>query len=249
LDDYRHLHRFFVGADSIVGGEVTVVGSAARQIAKVLRLGSGDRIGVLDGSGVVHIVRLSTVAEDMVNGDIVATETVETEPRVSLTVAAALTKGDRMEFALQKCTELGACEFIIFSSKRTVVKPDARSVERRLERWRSIVKEAAEQSSRAVVPSVRGIVSAEELAGVISGYDLAICLWEEETSRKIKSIISQKREFRSILIIVGPEGGFEENEVRMFEKVGAVSATLGPRVLRSETAAVAAVAIILNELG
>jgi len=247
--EYRYLHRFFVEADSINENEVTIVGPTARQIARVLRLDQGDKIGVLDGSGTAHIVRLDAVSDNTVKGKVVASEVVDTEPKIRLTAAASLTKGERMEFTLQKCTELGAFEFILFSSARTVVKLDSRSIGRRLDRWRSIVKEAAEQSSRAVIPAVRGIFSIEELAGMISHYDLSICLWEEEDSRKIRSVIEQKRDFRSILIIVGPEGGFEEKEVRMLEEAGAVSATLGARILRSETAAVAAAAIILDELG
>jgi 16S rRNA (uracil1498-N3)-methyltransferase len=245
---HEHLHRFFVRRECVTGGRVRVDGADARQIHSVLRLREGDRIAALDGTGCMLVVQIADASKEEVVGDVVQVCPLDTEPKVKLTIAQALPKADKLEFIIQKGTELGVVKFDVITTARTVARPPDDRMDRRLARWRSIAKEAAEQSCRAVVPEVTGITSLGGLLPKISEFDLAICLWEDENKTNIRRILNQNRVVGSILIVVGPEGGLEEEEVRQMEAAGAKVATLGRRVLRCETAAIAATAMVLYEL-
>lgn len=244
----KHLHRFFIKAECLAEGRVKIEGADARQICSVLRLGPGDKLAAVDGKGCMLTVRISEVNALEVVGDVVESCPLDTEPTVKLTLAAALPKGDKLEFVIQKGTELGVAKFHIISTARTIPKIAPDKVERRLTRWRAIAEEAAEQSCRAIVPEIEGVTTLDRFIPSIDNYDLAICLWEDEKETRIKEVLAKHRSIGSVLIVVGPEGGFEGKEVRMMEAKGAVTASLGRRVFRCETAAIAASAIVLYEM-
>jgi 16S rRNA (uracil1498-N3)-methyltransferase len=244
----HQLHRFFIRPESVSDGKISIEGPDARQIATVLRLQPGSKIMALDGTGSAHIVELSEVSSTLVTGSIVQTCPLDSEPQTKLTIAQALPKGDKLEFILQKGTELGVVQFEIIETARTVARPPENRLERRFERWRSIVEEAAEQACRSFVPEVSGIDTLEQFLPKISSYDLSICLWEDENHTGIRNLLQQGRSAQSILIMVGPEGGFDKEEISRIQKAGAVTASLGKRILRCETAAIAATAIVLYEL-
>lgn len=241
------LNRFFVPSGSIGDGKVRIEGSDARQICTVLRLGRGDCVNVLDGSGCMLTIRITEAAPSCVVGDVTDMCRPDTEPPVRLTLAQSLPKSDKLEFVIQKGTELGVEKFQIIRTARSIPRASDDKVGKKLLRWQTIAKEAAEQSCRTKVPEVAGITTIEELAASISDYDLAVCLWECEEKRGLREILKKSRSAESILLIIGPEGGLEETEVRMLESHGARVASLGRRILRCETAAVASSAIIMYE--
>ncbi|MBI2844298.1 MAG: 16S rRNA (uracil(1498)-N(3))-methyltransferase [Armatimonadetes bacterium] len=244
----ENLHRFFVRAECVSEGQVTIDGPDARQICCVLRLGRGDFVAALDGAGCANIVRIAEVNPTRVVGDVVEVCPLNTEPCTKLTIAQSLPKADKLEFLIQKGTELGVVKFEIISTARTVARPPDGRGGARLVRWQTIAKEAAEQSCRAVVPEVCGISALEEFVPRIANYDLAICLWEEERRRSIRQVLKDNSSAENVLMIIGPEGGLERREVSLLEENGAISASLGKRVLRCETAGIAAAAVAFYEL-
>jgi len=228
-------------------GQITIRGPQARQICSVLRLQVGDTIAALDGSGCCHIARIGSVTKAEVIAEITDTRPVETEAAVKLTLAQALAKGNKVELVVQKATELGISEMVMFTSERTIVRPDGDRIEARLARWRSIAREAAEQSGRAVIPQLGGPVGFTELLAQIPGFDLALLAFENENSLLLGEAVANAKAGDRILLIVGPEGGFSEKEVSEAVTADAVSVSLGARILRTETAAIAGCAIILHE--
>ncbi len=244
----RNLHRFIVSRECVDCNTVRITGQDAKQITNVLRLAPGDRIAAVDGSGSAMIVSLAEVTSSAVTGTVVEVCPIETEARVKVTLAQSLPKGDRLEFIVQKGTELGVSSFEVITSSRTIARPPDNKIESRLTRWRTIAKEASEQSCRAIVPAVQGITPLSRFVERIGEFDLALVLWESEEHTGVREALQASRGATSVLLLVGPEGGFEEDEVRLMTANGARAVSLGPRVLRCETAAVAAAAIVVYEL-
>ena len=160
-----------------------------------------------------------------------------------------------METVIQKCTEIGAASFLPFLSERTVVQYDSKKEEKRLARWQKIAKEAAEQAHRSKIPVVELSVKWEELLAALPGYDLVCLCYEKEDGRQLRDVLKPfvtelTPDMKvNVAVVVGPEGGFTEAEVREAEAAGAVSVGLGRRILRTETAAMAALTCIMYESG
>jgi len=208
-------------------------GPIAHQVSRVLRLGDGDEITLLDGLG--HQVRCR-----MEGGDCVVLERVQAsgEANHQLTVWQALLKGDHLEPVVRHGTELGIARFGLFVSERCVARELS---PRKLERLRAVAREAAEQSERGIVPPVAApIPFAEALAAAAPG---SVLLFERHEAQRLTEIGAPPSVF------IGPEGGFTPDEVAAVERAGLAVAGLGPRILRSETVAVAVAAAILSRTG
>lgn len=240
--------RFFIEPEHISGNIATLQGDKARQISRVLRLREGDEIRMLDGAGREHCARIVSLSRDEVKAEIHACERCDGEPGVAVTLAVCLPKSDKLELIVQKCTELGISEYVVVDSARTVARPGSASIAGKLERWRRIAREAAEQSERGIAPGIRGVLPFCEVAATASEFDLAIVAWEEESETTLREVLRTNVGAKSVLLIIGPEGGLTEEEVDMAKDAGAVSVSLGRRVLRAETAAIATSAIVMYEL-
>lgn len=224
------LHRFFVEPGAMAGERFAIPSAIERQVRSVLRLGDGDRIVLLPGDGTEAVCRL--VREDCV---IEERRPVAGEPRHRLTVVQALLKGDALEEVVQHATEVGVARFRLVVTERCV----AREISpRRLERVRAIAREAAEQSERGIVPAVEAPVSVTSLLTPGS-----ILLFERHDGIGLAAVEPPSD------VIIGPEGGFSSAEIEAAEHAGVTLAGLGPRILRSETVAVAAAAVILSRTG
>ena len=244
------MHRFFVSPDSIDGSVIVFGTEVSHRIARVLRSRSGETVIALDGTGWEHTVVLDSVDSDRTSGTISAKRRAEGEPLVHLTVYQGVLKGRRFETVLQKGTELCVSHFVPVMCERSVpTRTDSRE-QVKLKRWRNVLSEAAEQSRRGLIPTVSGPV---EFRGACDSATLpAIMPWEEERSLGLREVVSQARkegEFASYSVFVGPEGGFTREEVEYAVSRGILPVTLGPRILRADTAPVAVAAALMYELG
>ena len=227
------VHRFFVDPVAMAGDRFPVPAAIAHQVRRVLRLQDGDEIVLLDGAGNDALCRLEG-ADCVVESRGVAGG----EPSHRLTVWQALLRGDHLEPVIRHGTEIGIARFGLVVSERSVARELSAT---RLERLRAIAREAAEQSERGIVPSVDPPVSlAEALAAASPG---AILLFERSAGPRLTELPAPPD------LVIGPEGGFAPDEVAAAERAGLRVAGLGPRILRSETVALAAAAVVLSRTG
>lgn len=265
------MQRYFVEPAQMAGDTVLLQGEDARHLVTVMRARTGDEFIVSDGRGRDCVAEIVTIDGGSVAGRIVSALEASAEMVWRVTVAQSLPKGDKLETVIQKGTEAGAAAFVPFVSRRTVVQYDARKEAKRIERWRKIAKEAAEQAHRSVVPHIAEVASWRELLARLPDYDLALLCYEEEGRRGagLRPVLERLRQSLAdpdpnpdregrtdradspprLLVIVGPEGGFDEDEARQAEAAGAVCVGLGRRILRTETAALVALAAIGYESG
>ncbi|HMQ33107.1 MAG TPA: 16S rRNA (uracil(1498)-N(3))-methyltransferase [Chloroflexaceae bacterium] len=240
--------RFFVPPEALRSDEVRLADQGlAHQLGRVLRLGPGDRVLLLDGLGAACTVELAALGRDEVRGRVVERAAAKGEPPVALTVYLPLIRPERFEWALQKCVELGAARLVPVAFARSL--PADRADARRLERWRRIVREAAEQACRGVLPDVAEPVPFAAACEAAAGADLAILLWEREAPRLAALLAGAAgRASATCALLSGPEGGVTDEELTAARGRGIMAASLGPRILRAETAPVAAAAILIAAL-
>jgi 16S rRNA (uracil1498-N3)-methyltransferase len=233
-------HRFWVAAEQLDGEVVHFREDQAHQLRSVLRLRAGAEVLVFDGRGQVDCrVELTDFAHGRVVGEVAQAP----EPRTRLSVYPALLQRDKFELVLQKLTELGASCITPVATERSLVReaPD----ERRYARWRAILREAAEQSGRGVVPELRPTRSLVDALSDVNG--CAVLAFEGERERTLRDALRGRP--THVALFVGPEGGYTADEVDRARGLKASVVTLGPRVLRAETAALVASALVLYELG
>jgi 16S rRNA (uracil1498-N3)-methyltransferase len=252
-------HSFFVDPACLRTKQVSLPGRVAHQIRSVLRLRAGDDIELLDGSGALYEARLAEVTTDGVSADLLVRREPESEPSVRIDLYQALLKGEKMELVLQKGTEIGVTRFIPLLSERCISRPTVADLERKLDRWRAIVREAAEQSGRAILPEVGHLHSLAEACKEATSADLAAMAWEEEHAVGIGAAVREaglraeeprKGDARPrVALLIGPEGGFSSQEAREVRAAGLKVVSLGPRILRAETAALVATTLVLCESG
>lgn len=246
------MQRFFLPPESFQGQQIVFPDDLAHQISHVLRMQSGQKVIVLDNAGSAYTVQLDQVAQKSVNGWVEKKELVNGEPSTAVKLYLCLTQREKFEWILQKCTEIGVAEFVPVISSRSLVQ-NQKDETKKMERWERIIREAAEQSGRGTLPRLSAArqfeqaVYAEEDAKA-----LKLIPSVKERSQNLKQVMQSfkpESSVNQISVIIGPEGGFSENEVENAERAGYLPITLGPRVLRMETAAMTVTALILYELG
>lgn len=236
--------RFFVAASNIFGGMALVSGKEAEHM-RVLRIRQGETFTICDGKGNDYICQISGEEENGIRAEILETVPSAGEAAVQCSVYAAFSKGDKMETVVQKCVELGAYEIVAFPSCRCVSKPDGAAVLKKTNRWQKIAEEAAKQSGRGIVPQVWTVPSFDEAVKRASQAELPLFFYEEEREHSIKAALEEKPAAKTVSILTGPEGGFEPEEAEKAKAGGMVSASLGPRILRCETAPVSALTAVM----
>ncbi|GGE14567.1 ribosomal RNA small subunit methyltransferase E [Marinithermofilum abyssi] len=238
------MQRYFVNQKQIETSHIVITGDDVHHIKNVMRLVPGDHIICCDGTGQEYLVRIEALDPEKVRGQIEETRRSKGEPAVSVTVSPALLKGDKLDWVLQKGTELGAVSFLPFTSQRTIVKLDGKKAVKRRERWQKIVKEAAEQSRRGRIPEVHPLSSWEGLLSQFTHYDRVLFAYEKGGQPLTQVLEPRRRDIR-YLIVLGPEGGFSETEAEAAQAQGARIVGLGSRILRAETASLACLTSIL----
>lgn len=244
------MRRFVVEHIPPRGESLIIRGAEARHIRRVLRLGPGARILLMDGRG----FRCEALIESADRHEVhVRAEKILTPPipsPIEITICQALLKSQSMDFVIQKTSELGVHAVQPFCSGRTVVKMERGRAHARLKRWRDIAVSAAKQSDRDRPAEIREPLSFEDLVTLSRKADaLKLVLYEEEEDRDLKGLLRSRPETKRIIGMVGPEGGFSPDEVRVAGESGFLAVSLGRRTLRAETAALTLVAIIQYEWG
>jgi 16S rRNA (uracil1498-N3)-methyltransferase len=240
------LRRFFIHPSDITGETAQLTGPEAHHLRTVLRLNSGDPITFFDGTGARYQARIERILKDRVTATILG-QTRDLPPKVRLHLGQALLKGQKMDFILQKATELGVDAISPFYSEHGIHKQPK---DTQMDRWQRIVLEACKQCDRATPPEIHAPRELTELMAVPPPYDARLIFWEHETQQTLNEFLAgQSKDCRSVLFLLGPEGGFSEAEIACAQKNGFTPVSLGPRILRAETATLAATAILQFTLG
>jgi 16S rRNA (uracil1498-N3)-methyltransferase len=243
------MRYFFIEPDGLKQSTVTIDGDEARHMGKVLRLKPGMTVGLSDGCGMQGEARIRTLTRDRVVLEVLRRFPSQREPSGELVVAQALLKDQKMDFLLRQLTELGMTRWLPFISERSVPQPDERRQASRAARWARIAREAVKQCRRGRIPELSPVGRLDDVLREASHCDTRILFWEG--ARRALPIVadSDPGGTRRILVIVGPEGGFSDGEAAAAEQAGIRLATLGPRILRAETATVAACALVQHLYG
>jgi 16S rRNA (uracil1498-N3)-methyltransferase len=228
---------------------VTFPAGIAHQLSLVLRLQPGDHVLVLDNCDHQFEVELANVSNKSAIGRMIKEQPASGEPRVRITLFQSLTQREKFEWLLQKCTEVGVAAFVPVISSRSLVQRGAGSLDKQ-ERWQRILREAAEQSGRGRIPLLsEPLRFADALQTACKDNSLALMLWEKEHTLSLRQALNSHPDAQKIAVFIGPEGGFSDEEAAAARQAGCQAVSLGQRILRMETAAIVAVALILNELG
>ena len=232
--------RFFVSPFS--GDETTVSGKDGRHIARSLRMKPGEALTLCDGEGMDYRCEISGFSGDEVLVRVLERIPSHSEPSIKVTVYQGIPKGDKMDAIVQKAVELGATEIVPVYMRRCVSRPDEKSAAKKAARWQKIADEAAKQSGRGTLPQVlppMGFSKAAQRAAENG----PVLLFYEGGGKPLSGVVS--RDWKTVSFFIGPEGGVDEAEVQMLTENGACKATLGPRILRTETAPLAALTAIM----
>ena len=236
--------RFFT--DTIQTGTTTLTGDAANHI-RVLRLRPGDEVTLCDGAGTDYPCRILGQGSDGVQLQVLDNRPSESEPAVDITVCMAFAKADKLEHVVQKATELGANRIVVYPSARCVARYDVAGLGKKLARWQKIAESAAEQSGRGRIPQVTAARSWAELLQTAAATDLPLLFYERERDNALHQLAASP--WRSAAILTGPEGGYTPEEVQQAAAAGIRIASLGARILRCETAPLAALSALLFAAG
>lgn len=239
------MQRYFVKPKQICGDFISITNNNdIYHITKVMRYRVGEKVICVDGMGHDYVVEITRIDQAAIDLKILQVMPSQGEPSFHITLAQSIPKGERWEWVLQKGTELGVIRFIPFFSERTIVKIPKEKIEKKRARWQRIVKEAAEQSWRGIIPQVDPPISWNQLLQQIEQENHAWIAYERE-GESLKQCLQDLGESNKLLLIIGPEGGFSEREIEESVKSGATPITLGPRILRTETATLVALSAIL----
>ena len=240
------MHRFFAESSEVGEKEIRLTGPDVNHIRKVLRMREGEEILVSDGQGKDFHCRIEAIEEEEVTAQILWVLDGNAELASDITLFQGLPKGDKMEFIIQKCVELGVARIVPVNTKRTIVKLDAKKEQARIRRWNGISESAAKQSGRGRIPEVSGVKSFAE--ALEDAKKLNMCLIPYELAKDMaqtREVLSSIKPGMSVGIFIGPEGGFEEEEVEQAAAAGARPITLGRRILRTETAGMAVMSMLV----
>ena len=245
------MHRFIVSPDAVRDGTIYLSGDDLKHLRQVLRLRAGDVIQVFDGSGTEYEAKLNEVGKIEARAEILETRLAGTEPKIRVTLYQGLPKAEKMDLIIQKAVELGIFRIVPVMTRRSVVQLGDQDKKKKSDRWNRIAREAAKQSKRARVPEVAVPITLESAVKELGNADLAIVLYENEQKKCLKELLKcyNINKIEDIALFIGPEGGISNDEVLEMTLSGAVTAGLGKRILRTETAAVSVISIIMYEMG
>lgn len=233
--------RFFI--ENISDNNYTLKGEDAHHAIKSLRVKIGENIILCDKNSFENICKVEKISKDEVLLSVIKSQKNTSESNIKITLYQALPKNDKMDLIVQKSVELGVFKIVPIETSRCISKPSEKSISKKIERWQKIAKEAAKQSGRGIIPNISSPLKLDEAISKIKDYDKSLVFYENG-GEKIKN--SLKTYDKNISIFIGPEGGFETEEIDKLKSFGATISTLGTRILRTETASLAAISVITN---
>lgn len=243
------MQQFFAEPSWIRENKIFMQGSDVNHIRNVLRMKPGEDVRVNDGRGKTYLCCISSYEEQTAVLDILKELDSDTELPSRIILFQGLPKGDKMEWIVQKAVELGAYSIVPFAAKRSVVKLDEKKAVKKQARWQLIAKGAAEQSGRDIIPEVSTVRTFAEALGMAGELDVVLIPYELEEGMKETARVLENIECgQSVGIFIGPEGGFEEEEVERAKEAGAYAITLGKRILRTETAGLTTLSVLMYHL-
>ncbi len=241
------MHRFYIAPEQIGRNIVRITGSDVNHIKNVLRMKQDDEIIICDGQGKDCYCIISKMSETEIVAEIKEERMTEAELKNRITLFQGLPKKDKMELIIQKAVELGVYEIVPVMTKRVIVKlEDKKKEEKKLERWQTIAEGAAKQSGRGIIPKIQPVMTWQKALSAASELELAIVPYENASGmRYTREIMSSLSGYHSIGVLIGPEGGFEESEIEQAKNKNIKPITLGKRILRTETAGLATLSMMV----
>ncbi len=242
--------KFFVPSGNVQDEHIIIEGGDVAHITRVLRLSVGDTVTVCDSSGSDYEARIATVEQNRLTCDIISKQKCASEPEIKVTLFQGVPKGSKMEYIIQKTTELGIHEIVPVKLARCVSRVESKKDEiKKLDRWQKIAEAAAKQSGRGIIPEIKPFMTLDEVVNASSGFDLFFAPYECEEKQTLREVLLSKTDVKSIGFLIGPEGGFDITEAEKIKKALLPTVTLGKRILRTETAGEAVLTMIMYELG
>ena len=243
--------RFFVKTEQIQNQQIFIIGEDVKHLKNVLRKQPGDILEICnEENGKTYNCKIIQIQDRNIKTEIIE-GLQEVEDKIKIDIYQGLPKSDKMELIIQKSVELGANSIIPVAMKRCVVKIDEKDEKKKKERWQKIAESAAKQSGRNTIPKIKNITNVKEISEIINEYDVVIVAYENEKNNTMKKELLKLKEKENIItiaIVIGPEGGLEEKDVKLLQQNGAKVVTLGNRILRTETVALNMLSIIRYEL-
>ncbi|MBL4935174.1 16S rRNA (uracil(1498)-N(3))-methyltransferase [Clostridium sp. YIM B02515] len=243
------MHKFFVQREFITEDTAIIEGDDVKHIYKVLRLETGDKVSINDCQGNEYLGDINEINKKQVIVNLLEKLPINNESPVNIHLYQGLPKSTKMDLIVQKATELGVKEVTPVVTERVVVKSEL-SEFKKVDRWNRIALEACKQSKRSLLPVINTPIEFDELVNNLNNMDLIVVPYENEDGYGIKNIVSDlNKNIKNIAVVIGPEGGFEDREIEILRSINAHIVTLGPRILRTETAGFVCVAMLMYELG
>ncbi len=240
--------KFFVPHENIAEDKITINNEDVAHITKVLRYKAGDELFLCDGRGTDYTVQIAQIEKKKIICNIISKKKSDTEPNIKITLFQGLPKASKMEYIIQKTTELGIAKIVPCIMDRCVVKLSD-GIEKKVERWRKVAYEAAKQSGRGVVPEVTMPVKFDDAVKMLKENDIYFAPYECENMNTLKSVLLERENPSTVGFMIGPEGGYDLDEVEKLKNENVNTVTLGKRILRTETAGEAVVSMTMYEIG
>ena len=243
------MSRYFVNSEQITENKIVIIGEDYQHLKKVLRAVKGDLITVCC-DGYDYSVQINEISNDSISSIVIDKKKNMTESDLKVTLFQGLPKSDKMELIVQKCVELGVYEIVPVITERCISKINSEKDGRnKVSRWQKIAIEAAKQCNRGVIPKVSMPIDYKKAIDLSSKMDLSIIPYEKESTTGFCDVVAKSQNVRTSSIFIGPEGGFSEHEIQQADSKGIQKITLGPRILRTETAGMVALSLMMYELG
>ena len=245
------MFKFFISQNQIDAENAKIIGEDVNHIANVLRLKPEEKLIVcIKETGKSYQAEIKEISKDYILCHLLTEMQETTEPSVKVDIYQGLPKADKMEYIIQKATEIGVRDIYPVAMERSIVKLDKKTESKKLERWQKISEVAAKQSKRDKIPSIKNVINVENICKNASKYDRILIAFENEKENTLKRELKklEKTKQQTIAVVIGPEGGIADKEVQQLEEAGAKSITLGKRILRTETASLVVLSNILYEL-
>lgn len=243
------MQHFFVTPDQVKDKEIWIEGSDVNHIKNVLRMKAGEQLEISDGNNRKYLCKVAELGPETVRAQIVEEYEIDTELPSRIYLFQGLPKSDKMDLIVQKAVELGAYEIIPVEMKRSVVRLDEKKARKKAERWNEISKSAAKQAGRGIVPQVKPVMKYRDALDYAGGLDMILLPYELERGMEdTKHVIDGIKPGQSVGIFIGPEGGFETEEISLGLTAGVHTITLGRRILRTETAGLTILSLLMYHL-